>query len=82
MCVVILGHLFISTKSLLILPFGIFVTAIIGFSRVHSNSRFPHQIIGSWLAGVLGLTLSSYCCEQMEFQKYAHFLAFPCFFVI
>lgn len=30
------------------------ITLLIGFSRVYTRARFPHQIAGSWVLGVLG----------------------------
>lgn len=69
MSVVIMGHLFLSFKSIWLLPLGAIVVFIIGFSRVYSRSRFPHQIVGSWLAGLVGLMVSMHCCEKMSFHK-------------
>jgi membrane-associated phospholipid phosphatase len=63
-----MGHLFLSFKSVLLLPLGLFTIAIIGFSRVYSRARFPHQIVGSWLTGLVGLLLSMHCCEKMDIR--------------
>ena len=68
MSVVIMGHLFLSFKSLLLLPLGLAVVFIVGFSRIYSRSRFPHQIVGSWLSGFVGLQFSMHCCNRMSFH--------------
>ena len=64
-----MGHLFLSFKSILLLPLGLLTVAVIGFSRVYSRARFPHQIVGSWLTGLIGLILSMHCCERMSFNR-------------
>ena len=69
MSVVIMGHLFLSFKNIWLLPLGAIVVFVIGFSRVYSRSRFPHQIVGSWLAGFVGLLVSMHCCERMNIHK-------------
>ena len=68
MAVVIMGHLFLSLKSVLLLPLGIVVVFIVGFSRIYSRSRFPHQIMASWFLGFVGLVSSRHCCEKMSFH--------------
>lgn len=30
---------------------------LVGFSRIYSRARFPHQIVGSWIAGFMGLQI-------------------------
>jgi hypothetical protein len=67
-----MGHLFLSFKSILLLPVGLLVIFIIGFSRVYSRSRFPHQIVGSWMFGFIGLVLSMHCCEKMSLDRYEY----------
>lgn len=42
---------------------------LVGFSRVHSASRFPHQIMGSYLTGFIGLLVGRQCCEHMAFHR-------------
>jgi membrane-associated phospholipid phosphatase len=66
--VVITGHLFIHFKSVLFLSLGAVTVLIVGFSRVYSRARFPHQVVGSWLSGLAGLLLSMHCCEKMSFH--------------
>ena len=36
-----------------------------------SQARFPHQILGSWILGVMGLFVSLSCCESMSFHMSA-----------
>lgn len=69
MSVVIMAHLFIALKSLILLVLGVVVVFIVGFSRVYSRSRFPHQVMGSWFAGVIGLVFGMHCCEKMAFHE-------------
>jgi hypothetical protein len=59
MSVVILGHFCMFYNFILVFPFAVAVTFVIGVSRVYSRSRFPHQIVGSWLTGLLGLVKTS-----------------------
>jgi len=69
MSVVVMGHLFLSLNSLTLLPIGIVVCFVVGVSRIFSRARFPHQIVGSWGLGFLGLVVSMHCCEKMSFHK-------------
>jgi membrane-associated phospholipid phosphatase len=69
MSVVILGHLVISFKSFLLFTIALGVVFIVGISRLYSRSRFPHQIVGSWILGVGGLFFSIYFCEYLAFHK-------------
>ena len=55
MSVVILGHFCMFYNFILVFPLAAIVTFVIGLSRVYSRSRFPHQIVASWLTGLLGL---------------------------
>ena len=55
MSVVIIGHLIYHFKIYLFIPVGLLLIFIIGFSRLYAKSRFPHQIIGSWILGCIGL---------------------------
>lgn len=66
MSVVIVGHIFLRTGSWLFLPFGVIVTLLIGFSRVYSRARFPHQIVASWALGFVGLVVGIHYCEVMN----------------
>lgn len=54
----------------LLLVLAVGVCALVGFSRVYSASRFPHQIAASYVTGLVGLLLSRHCCEHMAFHKY------------
>lgn len=69
MSVVIMLHITYSWSSILFLPIAIFVIFIVGFSRIYARSRFPHQIVGSWIAGLIGLIVSIPCCENMNFHN-------------
>jgi len=55
MSVVILNHFCMFYNFILVFPFAVAVTFIIGISRVYSRSRSPHQIVGSWVTGLIGL---------------------------
>lgn len=69
MSVVVLGHLLVVWRSLLFLPVALLVVLLVGFTRVYSRSRFPHQVVGSWLLGVVGLVASMHCCQRAELHK-------------
>lgn len=53
----------------LLLAMTIFMSFLVGFSRIYSASRFPHQIAGSYITGLVGLLVSRQCCEHMAFHK-------------
>ena len=82
MSVVVMIHLYISFKSKLFLPVALFVIFMVGFSRVYSRARFPHQVAGSWLLGLLGLYASMHCCNHMEFHNMSHFVHGKCVAVV
>lgn len=69
MSVVVFGHIFLSTRILLLFPIFAALTALIGFSRIYSRSRFPHQVVASWVLGVLGLTFGPILCNWMGLSK-------------
>eukprot|EP01031_Cornospumella_fuschlensis_P047961 gene47961-58749_t len=73
MSVVIIGHMFVTTKYLIILPLGGVVIFLVGFSRVYSKSRFPHQIVGSWILGVFGLIGGFAFCSIVKINKMTKF---------
>lgn len=70
--VVIMGHLFLALKTLWFLPIALIVVFLVGFSRIYSRARFPHQILGSYFLGFLGLLGSMHCCEKMSFHMMDH----------
>ncbi|RYH24767.1 phosphatase PAP2 family protein [archaeon] len=69
MSVVIIGHMFVTTKYITILPLGGALVFLVGFSRVYSRSRFPHQIVGSWILGMFGLIAGFAFCSMMKIDK-------------
>lgn len=68
MSVVILGHFCMHYTFIFMFPLAVLVTIIIGLSRIYSRSRFPHQIAGSWITGLVGLYVSSHCCTIFGFH--------------
>jgi membrane-associated phospholipid phosphatase len=48
------GRIFLRTGSWIFLPFGIAIALLVGFSRVYSRARFPHQIVLGWVLGFVG----------------------------
>ena len=68
MAVVVLGHLCLSLQSFALVPVAVIVILVVGFSRIYSQSRFPHQIIGSWIAGCVGLVVTLQCCNTISFH--------------
>jgi membrane-associated phospholipid phosphatase len=69
MAVVIMGHLFFHLNNIYFLPIALSVVALVGLSRIYSRSRFPHQIIGSYIFGFGGLIVGMECCDRMSFHK-------------
>lgn len=69
MSVVILGHFLIYFKIWLLLPLAILIISLVGFSRLYARSRFPHQVVGSWMSGFVGLFLAMQCCHQIGFHR-------------
>ena len=65
MSVVVVGHFFKSTQSWLFLLLGVPLALLIGFSRVYSRARLPHQIVASYVLGLVGLLLGTHYCENM-----------------
>jgi len=68
MSVVVLGniiHLIQNWKlKMIFVPFAVFVVFLVGFSRIYSRSRFPHQIVGSWFLGFVGLVTGTALCNS------------------
>lgn len=69
MSIVVFGHIFTMTRYLLLLPLFVTLSALVGFSRIYSRSRFPHQIVGSWLLGIFGLLLGVVFVERTKLAK-------------
>jgi hypothetical protein len=65
MAVVVVGHIFKCTYSILFLLYGIPLVLVVGFSRIYSRSRLPHQIIASYMSGIVGLLFGIHYCERM-----------------
>lgn len=77
MSVVILGHIAAHLPNyglLLWIPFSIGLTFIIGVSRLYARSRFPHQILGSWFLGIIGLVGVMHLCERHQVHKWEKFV--------
>ena len=69
MSVVVFGHIVVSYgKPVLVLPAGA-VVGLIGFSRVYARSRFAHQVIGSWITGIIGLFWGMSLCKTFNFDR-------------
>ena len=84
MSVIIMMH-FTWHTSLWMLPLSLFVIGIVGFSRVYVRSRFPHQVVGSWLLGFLGLAVGGECCNRMKFHemnRHQHYTCITLAFVL
>lgn len=65
MAVVVIGHIFKCTSHWLVLFLGIPLVLLVGFSRIYSRARFPHQIIASYLSGIVGLLIGIHYCEVL-----------------
>eukprot|EP01039_Chlorochromonas_danica_P001733 gene1733-1893_t len=66
MSIIIFGHLLVASKLYLLVMLFLPLTLLIGFSRVYSRSRFPHQILGSWALAILGLIFSPLLYHSMK----------------
>ena len=60
MSVIVFGLLIKHFQSNLFTLISLCCIFIVGFSRVYTCARFPHQIIGSWLLGFVGLVSSEH----------------------
>ena len=69
MSIVIIGHLMLHYKSLIFFLFGSLLIFVIGISRLHSKSRFFHQILGSWILGLLGLIFGFFTWTALKFPR-------------
>lgn len=69
MSIIIFGHLLVASKVYLLVILFLPLTLLIGFSRVYSRSRFPHQILGSWALAVLGLLFSPLLYHRMKIPE-------------
>jgi membrane-associated phospholipid phosphatase len=58
--------------KLLFFILALVVIFLVGFSRIYTRSRFPHQVAGSWILGFIGLILSIPCCESMNLHQLSH----------
>jgi len=65
MAVVVIGHLFRATLSWVVLALGVPLVLIVGFSRVYSRARFPHQIVASYVSGLVGLVVGIHYSEVL-----------------
>ena len=66
MAVVVMFHLTWYFGSILFLILALMVILVVGVSRLYARSRFPHQIVGSWMTGFIGLIASTHCCRSMD----------------
>ena len=64
MAVVITGHFVLHFGSFLMFPFALAVVCVIGVSRLYTKSRFPHQIFGSAILGIIGLLIGIQWCDM------------------
>ena len=72
MAIVILGHLCLHYSLFFLVPLSAVIVILIGVSRVFARSRFPHQIMGSWITGALGLYVGLHCCEIFSLHLYVY----------
>jgi len=69
MSVVIFGHMCFSFKTIFFIPLAIPIVLVVGFSRIYSRARFPHQIFGSWILGFVGLMVFSEVYDRTGIHK-------------
>lgn len=51
------------------------VTFLVGFTRIFSRARFPHQIAGSYMLGYVGFKLvNRYVLSNLTMKKYVYSL--------
>jgi len=73
MSVVITGHFVLYYQSFLLFLVACALSLLVGVSRLYTKSRFPHQIIGSYFLGFIGLLISLHLCEKSEIHKYIYY---------
>lgn len=64
MAVVIFGQLMMKFQYVWLWVLAVSCIFLVGFSRVYTCARFPHQILGSWVLGFLGLQTGSHLVRQ------------------
>lgn len=70
MAVVVFGSVFVESSSWAVKVGMLVVIFIIGFSRIYAASRFPHQIVCSWLTGMAGLILSDGIRSRLKRRRF------------
>lgn len=70
MSVVIMGHLSMHFQSVFMIPASILICFLVGFSRIYSRARFPHQIVGSWILGAMGLVAGVTAHDRIGFRNF------------
>lgn len=76
MSVVVFGHLVFLFRSVLFIVPSLLMIVLIGVSRLYSRSRFPHQIVISYILGALGLTIGMQMCHAIRYEKLVVFFFF------
>ena len=69
MSIVIIGHFFVTFSNNIIfivlwIPTSTAIVAVVGISRLYAKSRFPHQVLGSWVLGIVGLLSAVSICDN------------------
>jgi len=75
-------HQHFPSWSLYSIPVMVFVISIVGFSRVYTRARFPHQVVFSWAVAFLGYLLTDHCCERMSLHTLQDTEHFFCLLVV
>lgn len=65
MCVILYGLVYTSQPSPLLGLLLSLLALFIGYTRVYAASRFSHQIVGSWVLGLLGLHVTEAVLQVM-----------------
>jgi hypothetical protein len=73
MCVILGGSIALDTESSFVHGVVVMYTLLVGFTRVYACSRFLHQIVGSWLLGLVGLVFADQCKMQMRGNMFHEF---------
>lgn len=69
MCVILYGLVYTSQPSPLLGLLLSLLALFIGYTRVYAASRFTHQIVGSWVLGLLGLHVTEAVLQVMTRQR-------------
>lgn len=72
MMVIISGYITWKVPSCILILLFMCLTLFIGVTRIYAGSRFFHQILGSWLLGLLGLQFTQSYVKTLSRQRLSY----------